>query len=136
LGLILLPLYLAMLLGFASGGARLGWRAVVRARGRLTAACVLAAAAMGLAALAIALPFAFVAGHRVSAGGFAVMAALGVGAVAMLAGLSLNERFVRAGRPVDGLLASAFFLAGASFPLSWFWLGERMEALFQVMWVY
>jgi len=136
LGLILLPLYLAMLLGFTFGGVKVGWRAIARARGRLTATTLLIVTSAGLAALAIVLPFAYAAAQRVSAGGFALVTVFCVSAVTMSVGLVLNERFAKEGRPVDGLFASAFFLAGASFPISWFWLGERMETLFQVAWIY
>jgi hypothetical protein len=136
MGMILLAVFLAMLLGFSYPGVRLGIRAVSRARGRSTATLILCAAGAGLGMVAVVLPFALVASSKVSAWGFVLLVAVCVGGVASLAGSVLKQRFHETGRPIHGLFGAAFFLAAAAFPVNWFWLGPRLEAWFRVGWTY
>jgi hypothetical protein len=136
MGLILLPVFLAMLLGFFYQGIKLGIPAVMRARGRSTAALLLAVASAGLGLVGVIVPFALVASSRVSAWGFVFMAAACVAGVAAFAGAYLKRRFRATGKPIDGLFGAAVFLAAAAFPVSWFWLAQRLEAWFQVDWSY
>lgn len=136
MGMILILLFLAILLGFSCVGIGLGSRAVSRAQGRLTASVVLLVASAGLGLCAVALPFAVMTGSRVSAWGFifAVMAC--VAGLLGAAGAYFKMRFDDTGRPVDGLLGAASFLAAASFPVTWFWLVPRLEVWFRVGWTY
>lgn len=136
MGIILLSVFLAMLLGFLYPGIELGRSAVSRSRGRSTAAFVLLTASGGLGLLAVVLPFALVASSRVSAWGFVFGTAVGVGSVAALSGSCLKQRFRKTGKPVDGLCGAAFFFAAAAFPLNWFWLAHRLERWFHVNWSY
>jgi hypothetical protein len=136
MGLILLLVFLAMLLGFSCLGIPLGVRAVCRAQGRTAAALVLAVASVGLGALAVVLPFALVMSSRVSAWGFVLVVTVCVGGIAGLAGFVLRRRFRETGRPAGGLSGAAFFLAAAAFPVNWFWLAPRLEAWFRVGWIY
>jgi hypothetical protein len=48
----------------------------------------------------------------------------------------LMERHRKTHKPILALSASAFFLAAAIFPVSWFWWAERMSTWFQVTWSY
>ena len=136
MGIMLIPLFLAMLLGFSYPGIRLGVRAVVQAQGRLTATLVLLAASAGLGLCAVALPFAVVAGGRVAAWGFIFVVAACVAGLLGAAGTYGNARFRATGRPVAGLLGAASFLAAGSFPVMWFWLAPRLEVWFGVGWTY
>ena len=136
MGIILIAVFLAMLLGFSCLGIPLGVRAVCRARGRTTAVLVLSAASAGLGVLAVLLPFALVMSSRVSAWGFVLVVTACVGAIAGLAGAVLGQRFRESGRPADGLFGAAFFLSAAAFPVNWFWLAPRLEAWFRVGWTY
>lgn len=134
--MILIPLFLAMPLGFSYSGIALGIRAVLQARGRLTATLVLLAASAGLGLCTVALPFAAMTGRRVSAWGFIVIVAVCVAGILGAAGAYGNARFRAAGRPVDGLLGAASLLAAGSFPVMWFWLAPRLEVWFRVGWTY
>jgi hypothetical protein len=136
MGIILIPMFLVMLLGFSYLGIKSGAQAVLRAQGRLTATLILTAMSTALGAAAIVLPFMVVASTRVSAGGFIVFVIFGVAGVAGLAGAYFKEQFRKTDKPVHGLSAAAFFLAAASFPVTWLWLAERMEAWFMVGWDY
>ena len=136
MGIILIAVFLAMLLGFSCLGIPLGVRAVCRAQGRTTAVLVLSAASAGLGVLAVFLPFALVMSSRVSAWGFVLVVTACVGAIAGLAGAVLGQRFRESGRPADGLFGAAFFLSAAAFPVNWFWLAPGLEAWFRVGWTY
>jgi hypothetical protein len=136
MGIILIPMFLAMVLGFSYPGIRLGGQAVVRAGGRVTAGLLLVGASAGLSLVSVALPLALVVPRRVSAGGFVMIAAWCVAGIAGVAGIHLKNRFRVTGRPVAGLLGAACFLAAAGFPLVWFWLGERLAKWFQISWIY
>lgn len=136
MGIILIPLFLAMLLGFSYAGIGLGSRAVSRARGRPTAFVVLLAASAALGLGAVVLPFAVMAASRVSAWGFVFAATACVAGLLGAAGSYFKTRFRDAGRPVDGLLGAASFLAAGGFPVLWFWLAPRLEVWFQVGWTY
>ena len=136
MGIILIPMFLVMLLSFSYLGIKSGAQAVLLAQGRLTATLILTAMSIALSAAAIVLPFLFVAATRVSAGGFIVLVIFGVAGVAGLAGAYLKEKFRETDKPVHGLSAAAFFLAAASFPVTWLWLAERMKAWFMVGWDY
>lgn len=136
MGIILIPLFLAMLPGFAYPGIRLGVRAVLRAQGRLTATGVLLAASAGLGLCAVVLPFAVMTGSRVSAWGFIFIVMACVAGILGAAGSFGSARFRDTGRPIAGLLGAASFLAAASFPVMWFWLAPRLETWFRVGWTY
>lgn len=136
MGIILIPLFLAMLLGFSWAGIGLGTRAVARAQGRLTASVVLLVASAGLGQCAVVLPFAVMTGSRVSAWGFIVTVMACVAGLLGTAGSYFRTRFYHTGRPVDGLLGASSFLAAASFPVTWFWLAPRLEVWFRVGWIY
>lgn len=136
MGIILIPLFLAMLLGFSCPGIGLGMRAVLRAQGRLSATLVLLAASAGLGLCAVVLPFAVMTGRRVSAWGFVFVALACVAGVLGAAGIYGNARFRATGRPAEGLLGAASLLGAGSFPVMWFWLAPRLEAWFRVGWTY
>ena len=136
MGIILIPMFLVMLLGFSYLGIKSGAQAILRAQGRLTATLILIAMSTALIAAAIVLPFTVVASTRVSAGGFIFFVILGVAGVAGLAGAFFKEQFRKTEKPVHGLSAAAFFLAAASFPVTWLWLAERMKGWFMVGWDY
>jgi hypothetical protein len=136
MGIILIPLFLAMLAGFSCSGIQLGVRAVLRAQGRLTATLVLLAASAGLGLCAVVLPFALMTGSRVSAWGFIIVAMACVAGILGAAGSYGNARFREAGRPIDGLLGAASFLGAGSFPVMWFVLAPRLETWFRVGWTY
>jgi hypothetical protein len=136
MGMILILLFLAMLLGFSYPGIALGVRAVLKARGRLTATLVLLAASAGLGLCAVVLPFAVMTGRRVSAWGFVFIVMVCVAGILGAAGAYGNGRFRATGRPVDGLLGAASLLAAGSFPVMWFWLAPRLEVWFRVEWTY
>jgi hypothetical protein len=136
MGIILIPLFLAMLLGFSCPGIGLGVRAVLRAQGRLTATLALLAASVGLGLCAVVLPFAVMTGSRVSAWGFIFIVMACVAGILGAAGAFGNARFRATGRPVDGLLGAASFLAAGRFPVMWFWLAPRLEVWFRVGWIY
>ncbi len=136
MGIILIPLFLAMLLGFSCRGILLGMRAVLQAQGRLTATLVLLAATVCLGLCAVVLPFALVAGGRVSAWGFIFIVMACVAGILGMAGSYGNARFRATGRPVAGLLGAASFLGAGSFPVMWFWLAPRLETWFRVGWTY
>jgi len=136
MGMILILLFLAMLLGFSCPGIALGVRAVRQARGRLTATLVLLAASAGLGLCAVVLPFAAMTGRRVSAWEFIVIVVVCVAGMLGTAGAYGNARFRATGRPVAGLLGAASLLAAASFPVMWFWLAPRLEVWFGVGWTY
>jgi hypothetical protein len=136
MGIFLLPVLLAMLPGFGYAGIGLGVRAVLRARGRLTAALMLIIASAVLSLAAIVLPFALAASRHVYAGGFALAAALGVAGIAAAAGLHLKQRFRVTDKPVAGLFGAACFLAAAGFPVAWFGLAGRLAGWFRVGWIH
>jgi hypothetical protein len=136
MGMILILLFLAMLLGFSCPGIALGVRAVLQAQGRLTATGVLLAASAGLGLCAVVLPFAVMTGRRVPAWEFIFIVLVCVAGTLGAAGAYGNARFRAAGRPVDGLLGAACFLAAASLPVFWFWLAPRLEVWFRVGWIY
>ena len=134
--MILVPLFLAMLLGFSCPGIRLGIRAVLQAQGRLAATLVLLATSAGLGLCAVVLPFAVMTGSRVSPWGFVFIVMACVAGMLGAAGAYGNARFRATGRPVDGLLGAASLLAAGSFPVMWFWLAPRLEVWFRVGWTY
>jgi hypothetical protein len=136
MGMILILLFLAMLLGFSCSGIALGVRAVLRAQGRLTATLLLLAAGAGLGLCAVVLPFAAMTGRRVSAWGFIFAMMVCVAGVLGTAGAYGGARFRATGWPVDGLLGAASLLAAGSFPVMWFWLAPRLEVWFRVGWTY
>jgi hypothetical protein len=136
MGIILIPMFIAMVLGFSYPGIRLGRQAIVRARGRVTATAVLAAASAGLSLVSVVLPFALAATRQVSAGGFVLIAACCVAGVAGTVGSHFTRRFRATGRPVAGLVGAASFLGAAGFPLVWFWLGARLAIWFEICWIY
>lgn len=136
MGILLIPMFLVMLLGFSYLGIKSGAQAVFLAQGRLTATLILTAMSTALSAAAIVLPFMVVASTRVSAGGFIVFVIFRVAGVAGLAGAYFKEQFRKTDKPVQGLAAAAFFFAAASFPVTWLWLAERMAAWFMVGWDY
>jgi hypothetical protein len=136
MGIVLLPVFLVMLLGFSYQGIRTGARAILRSQRRPAAVLVLIAMSIGLAAAEIVLPFALVASSRVSAGGFAVVVVSCVGGLAGWAGTCFGEQYRKTARPIHGLSSAAFFLAAGSFPIMWFWLAERMSTSFHVGWIY
>lgn len=129
-------MFLVMLLAFSYLGIKSGAQAISRAQGRLTATLVLTAMSTVLIAAAIVLPFTVVASTRVSAGGFIFFVTLGVAGVAGVVGSYFKEQHRKTDKPVHGLFAAAFFLAAASFPVTWLWLAERMKAWFMVGWDY
>ena len=136
MGIILAPIFLAMLLVFSYLGIRSGAHAILRAQGRLTATLILMAMSTVLIAAAIVVPFTVAASTRVSAGGFIVFVIFAVAGVAGLAGVYFKEQYRKTDKPVHGLFAAAFFLAAASFPVTWLCFAERMQAWFMVGWVY
>ena len=136
MGIILIPMFVAMLLGFTYQGIKLGSQSILRARGRTTATLLLLAASAGLGLLSVVVPFALVSSSRVSAGQFVVVVTACVAGVAGLAGGHLKHRFRTTDKPVAGLYGAACFLAAGVFPIAWFALGKRLEGWFQVSWIY
>lgn len=135
MGIILVPLFLAMLVGFSYLGIRSSLQAVLAARGRLTAVVFLATTTAVFAIVGIVLPFAVLASRRVPTGSV-VMYAFAIGGVATLAGTFLMQRYRATGKPVAGLCAAAIFFAAALFPINWFWWADRARAWFHVTWSY
>ena len=136
MGILVLPIFLLMLLGFSYQGLTLGVDAILRSQGRPTAVLTVVAMSMGLALAAIVLPFLVVASKQVSQGGFVAVAVCSVGGIAWLSGTRFRELYAITDRPIHGLSGAAFFLAAASFPIMWFWLAEKIGVWFQVGWVY
>jgi hypothetical protein len=112
-------MFLAMFVGFSYLGIESGASAILRAQGRLTAILLLVAMSTVLIAAEIVLSFALVASTRVSAGGFIFFAILGIGGIAGLAGMCFKGQYRKTDKPIYGLFAAAFFVAAASFPLTW-----------------
>lgn len=137
MGLIILPLMLGMFLVFLVPGLRTGWRAVAGSASRARALALLAAMALvlNLALMAGLFGLAALAGAP-SAFGFLLSAMAGWSLLAWLSGRIYRKRFARHGRRADGLAAAAIFLATAAFPIGWFALAGRLEALFHVAWRY
>ncbi len=136
MGLILLPLLLAMLCGFGWLAIATGIRAVCRAPARLVALASLVGTAGALNAAVMLVAFGVIAHRAVPAGAFALVLALAAGGGTGLAGMLLRQRFDKPGKPVDGVRAAACFLAGASFPITWFGCAERLAGWSDVTWIY
>lgn len=136
MGILLLPIFLAMLLGFSYHGIKTGVIVIFASKKRLNAVFGLTAMSVGLATAEIVLPFAFVASSEVSAGGFPIVVVFVVGSVAGLVGIYFRDLYRRTAQPVHGLFSTALFLAGGGFPILWFWLAERMQIWFKVKWIY
>jgi hypothetical protein len=82
------------------------------------------------------LPFALMASSRVSAFGFLFGSLYAVAGVATFGSIYFRELYRQTGRTIFGLTAAALCFSAASFPVTWFWLSERMSGWFRLTWSY
>ncbi len=136
MGLLILPAMLGMFLVFSYSGVKLGVETVRKAQGRATAILVLLVLAACLNTAALTLGFAVIAGRAVYPFVFAIALPLATTSLAWLGGDILHTRFKTSGRPLDGVAASAVYLAAAGFPFSYFAYAETLERFFGIRWIY
>lgn len=136
MGIVIVPILLAMLLVFSYHGIRVAVGTISKAPSRLDAIVALVVITGLLCVAVIVSPFVFASNSEVSSGEFMFRLIFAVSSIAGLAGKYFSGQYVLTERPIYGLCASAFYLCAGSFPFTWFWLAGSLSAQFGIRWTY
>lgn len=136
MGILVVPMFLVMILGFSYQGLTLGVDVILRSQRRPIAVLTVVAMSLGLAMAGIVLPFFVVASRQVSHGGFVAVAVFSVGGTAWVAGTLFQAMYRKTNKSIHGISGASFFLAAGSFPVMWFWLAEKISIWLKVEWIY
>ncbi len=135
-GLLIFVASWLMLATFMARAAGVGIPAVRQAPARFPAVLALLGGAVLINLAAMTLTFSLASLQPVHPFVLLLAQFLGSAALAVVAGQACSKRYFARAQPWYGIAAAAIFLAAAFVPVAWFVLGNALERLFGVHWIY